>query len=229
MYFGVKTETIESIDQEVLSVYEAFKQKNGSEHISSPIGIQILLEIIRETNPRNILEVGGGIGALSFAALKYSDAHIDIFENNLFCLEELKKNLKGYEGRYTLLEDYNNFKLPHNSYDLLIIDGGGHAFIRNLISKCDHIGGLIIEGSRREQRKQARKALSAKYVFRPERYIHVQKEYKGANRIYCYRSNNPVFRFLSYWFWEILIFEEIKLSLRYRLSLLMKMLGKSVV
>ena len=89
-------EYIQSLNPEAFSIYNAFKQKKGSEHISSPIGIHMLLNIITEVKPKHILEVGGGIGALSYTALKYSDAQVDIFESHPFCLTELKKNLAGF-------------------------------------------------------------------------------------------------------------------------------------
>lgn len=219
---AVKKIYIRDINPDALFIYETFKQKRGSEHISSPIGIHALLEILKDIKPKHILEVGGGIGALSYTALKYSDAHVDIFEDHPFCLAELKKNLKGFEDRYTLLTDYHNFMLPRDTYDLLIIDGGGHAFIYNLISACRYVGRIFVEGGRAEQRKQARKALRQRYLFRPMQYAHGDKIYKGAHQIICHQSGNIMLRYIAYWFWEIVIFSEIWHSLVYRSRKILK-------
>lgn len=213
---------IKSLNPEAFSIYNTFKQKRGSEHISSPVGINVLIDIVIELQPKSILEVGGGIGALSYTALKYSNAHVDIFEDHPFCLSELKKNLKGFENRYTLLTDYENFTLPRDSYDLVIIDGGGHYFIYNLISACRHVGRIFIEGGRAEQRKQARRALRQQYLFRPIQYTHSDGEYKGAHQIICCRNNNPLLRHIAYWFWEIVIFSEIWRSLVYHSRKILK-------
>lgn len=220
---GVKKIYVHRFDARTYLLYNSFKQKMGSEHIASPVGIQVLLEIIEEIKPRHILEIGGGLGTLSYAALKFSDVQMDIFEDHPFCIKELQKNLRGYEERYQLLEDYNNFILPHTSYDLIIIDGGGHAFVHEVISKCQHIGRIFIEGGRGEQRKQARMALRQRYIFRPIQYMHSEKKYKGAHQIICRESNSSFFRFLSYWFWEVVIFNEIKQSLTYRLRKILRL------
>ena len=74
----------------------------------------------------------------------------------------------------------------------------------------------MIEGGRAEQRKQARRALRSHYLFRPVEYKDSKSIYKGAHQIFCYRNDNPLFRYGAYWFWEIIIFSEIKNSLIYR-------------
>ena len=186
---GLQKKYIHNITSEAISIYNLFQKKEGSEHISSPVGIQVLLSLIDETKPQHILEIGGGIGALSYAAVTHSNVHIDIFEDHPFCLQELKKNLEGFESRYTIFENYRNFTLPRTSYDLVIIDGGGHAFIRDLVTSLSHIKRIMIEGGRAEQRKQARRALRAKYIFRPVQYIDRTGKHKGAHQIICHKNN----------------------------------------
>lgn len=206
----------DDISPDAWSVYQTFKEKNGANHIASPVGIHVLLEIIKTLKPKRILEVGGGIGTLSYTILRFTDAEVDVFEDQPFCIKELTENLRGFEHRYTLLTDYHHFTLPRDEYDLIIVDGGGHGFVYHLVNLCRRIGGIFVEGGRSEQRKQIRRALRARYLFRPIDYVHADKLYKGAHRITCYRSNNFALRQLAYWFWEIVIFSEIKRSLVYR-------------
>jgi glycerol-3-phosphate dehydrogenase len=35
----------------------------------------------------DVIIIGGGIGTLTYTTLKYSDAHIDVYEQNDFCKE----------------------------------------------------------------------------------------------------------------------------------------------
>lgn len=213
---------IKHINLEAMNIYRRFLEKNGAEHISSPIGIHLLLKMCREEKPKRVLEVGGGIGTLSFAVLKHTNARIDIFEDHPFCINELKKNLAGYEERYTVLTDYENFTLPSREYDIVIVDGGNRKLLGDLIRRTGHIGRILTEGSRGEQQKVMRRALSKKYVFRPRYYNDAFKRFKGASEIVCYQVKNAPCRVAAYIFWEICIFKEIKLFLRYRFSLLFK-------
>lgn len=212
----IKTIAIDGVDQRAQEIYGRFAARSGAEHIASPIGLHALLAVVDKTKPKYILEVGGGIGTLSYALLTYSEARIDVFEDHPFCIDQLRKALVRYEDRYTLLDTYERYALPRTAYDVVIIDGGGHAFIYNLIRELDDVRVIFIEGGRREQRKQARRALRHRYVFKPVRYRDLHKKYKGAHAIFCKRSNNALLRLANYWFWEILIFEEIRSSFLFR-------------
>ena len=110
------------ISEEAINIYRAFKQKEGSEQIAGPITIQVILNIC-QNNPKRILEMGGGIGTISYTLLKNSDAFVDIYEVDDFCLNKLKENLSGLEGRYQIIENYRILP-PQREYDLIIVDGG---------------------------------------------------------------------------------------------------------
>ena len=110
---------VTTIRPEALEIHRLFAAKAGAEHISSPVGLHVLLNICDETRPKRVLEIGAGIGTLSFALLKYTNAQVDMIEDNAFCLGQLKKNLVDFDtARYTLSTDYQHFILPIQAYDL---------------------------------------------------------------------------------------------------------------
>ena len=139
---------IKDFSPEVLAVNKRFKEQSGSEDIASLCSTQALFNILQSDKPKTILEFGGGIGTLSYLCLKYSDAEIDIYEDNDFCINALKQNLKEFEGRYTLLTDYANLYLPHKSYDLIIGDGGPYNLVEALVKNTQGIKRIFFEGGR---------------------------------------------------------------------------------
>ena len=81
---------LKEIRSEALGIHRLFAAKAGAEHISSPIGLHVLLNICEEIKPKHVLEIGAGIGTLSYSRLKYTDAQVDMFDENAFCQGQLK-------------------------------------------------------------------------------------------------------------------------------------------
>lgn len=206
------------IDKRAHDVHGLFSKKQEATSIASPIGLHVLFSMLDELKPTHVLEIGGGIGTLSYAVLAYSNATLDVFERHPVCIEALKKNLAPYNGRFTILTDYVNFTLPRKGYDILIIDGGNLSVVRDVIKKTDRIKRILIEGGRGEQAKQARKMLRQAYLYRPMRYKHTEREYKGAHQMILTSNNNPLVRYVLYWVWEFIIFREIKMYIKHKLS-----------
>ena len=198
-----------------LDIYTQFKKRSGSSNIAKPPAIDTILRICDRVHPTRVLELGGGIGTITYALLKYTNTHVDVYEQNNFCATELKKNLSGYEDRYTIIDSY--LKLPpHRSYDLLIIDGGeakdhAHGYSDTawlFISYLDNVSTIYIEGNRHDQRTQARRALRQKGIFKLVRHkpvVYEGKWFLSGHEIRFRKSNIGVLRWLYYMWWELLL------------------------
>src|SRR3989344_5049256 len=104
-------------------IYTLFRNKEGSEAMTGIVTLEAIVSFAKRNNPKTVLELGGGIGTLSYAVLKNSDAVLDVYEDNESCRNALKENLKGMEGRYTIISDYAHLP-PKREYDLIVVDGG---------------------------------------------------------------------------------------------------------
>ncbi|MCL9972290.1 MAG: rRNA adenine N-6-methyltransferase family protein, partial [Candidatus Pacebacteria bacterium] len=112
------------VSPEAAEIYAHFSAQEGSEYIATPVTIQAILDQNTKTPLSRVLEMGAGIGTLTYTVAKYTKAHIDTYEDNAFCIAALTKHLAGLESSYTLMTDYA-VTPPVRTYDLVLIDGGG--------------------------------------------------------------------------------------------------------
>lgn len=184
-------------------VLNKFKQLGGAEHIATVVNIREIIKICKEQNPKRILELGGGIGALSYAMLLNSQAHIDIYEDNKFCEEKLNENLKEFRGRYTIIPCYRILP-PESEYDLMIVDGGNKESFHPewfYIHYLKQIKAIYIEGYRRSQYAWISRALFNCYVYRTIKIPGEEidgKFRKGGTYITCHLSTSFFVRACSY-------------------------------
>ncbi len=188
-------------DVEATKVYDLFKKKEGSEHIATPLSISMVQKLARKSE--RILEIGGGIGTLTYAMLSCSDAKLDVYEDNNFCIQKLQENLREFSERYTLLTSYE-MQPPRTEYDLVIIDGangkkhdGGRKdvvfdFFSSICSKI-----IYFEGVRRPQRRYVREALRGICAIRIKR-MSFEGIHKGGTVYYCFNAF-PLVREILYW------------------------------
>jgi len=184
-------------------IYDKFSLLGGAKHIATMVNIQTIIDICRKENPGRILEMGGGIGTLSFAMLRYSNAFIDIYENNDFCRQKLKENLVEYENRYTIIDTYRMLP-PVRQYDIMVIDGGNKEDYHPewlYASYLLDIKTIFIEGFRRSQYAWISKALSGHYICKAKRlpgHEINEKFHKGGTLISCTPNNSSLLCFISY-------------------------------
>lgn len=190
-------------DQREEGVFDKFSKMPRSENIATSAAIKALLGILKKEKPKMVLELGGGIGTLSYLLLKHSGAYVDIYEDLSFCIEALRENLREFNSQYSIVTSYDD-PTPHNHYDLIIVDGGTMEFYVRMIKDLT-FKTIFIEGTREKTRRVLRRELSKKYIFRLKRY-------PGGFGIICYPSENILFRFLSFHFWET--FEGTRLKIR---------------
>lgn len=200
---------------ESIAIYNYFKTLPGSEHIGKPVSIEALMDMCNDLKPRRILEMGGGIGAISYTLLKHSGAFVDIYEDNDFCINALKENLKAFEGRFQIIETYRMLP-PAKSYDIAVIDGGagaekdgGYPLAAQLfLTYIDSVKAVYIEGYRGLQRDLARRTLSKKYVctFQVYKDVYIEgKKWPGGLKIMCKKAKSPLLAWSFFLFWEAVV------------------------
>lgn len=191
------------ISDKAAAIHRHFMSLAGPEHIATIANIQTIVSLCEHEKPERILELGGGIGALSYAMLKHSDAYVDIYEDDDFCKDELQKNLKEFDGRFSIIPNYRILP-PHRAYDFIIIDGGNKLPYRPewfYLRYLQHIKAVFIEGHRRAQVAAATRALWAHSTMRMEKTPGVTLEgkfYKGGTLIRCTPSRSALLRTASY-------------------------------
>jgi len=139
------------------TVYKLFSEKEGNQHIAGLFAIEKLLDLIEFNKPTAILEVGLGIGSISYAILKYAkmkniDISYDGTEANGFCLDQLKLNLAEYYSEFNIYSDIDALN-KGVKYDFVIIDGSDDSLekIKDVITEK---GVIFIEGCRQSQRQK---------------------------------------------------------------------------
>ena len=224
---------VENFKPQTMDIYHKFEKQSGSDNIGGLMAIQNLIEICHKINPQRILEMGGGIGALSYTLLKYSQAKVDIYEQNNFCIARLKENLAEFKGRYNIIRDYRILP-PHRNYDLMIVDGGAgkgqdkgfFQAVWHYLSYIQSIKIVYIEGFRRLQRIWTRKALRRKYVYKITNYdniIYKGQNLHGGSKIECRPSESRILRLINFLFWEIAEGTTIRYFFSYRLKRIKKL------
>src|SRR3989344_2117964 len=175
-------------------IYTLFKNKDGSEAIAGIATLEAVVSLVKEDNPKTVLELGGGLGTISYAILKNSNATLDIYEHNEYCRNELKKNLKGVEDRYTIITDYV-YLPPKREYDLIVVDGGKGSgkyqgtgypqLIAAYLQSLSSIKTIFIEGQRKSQKYWILEALHSRYIYKPTKYLDPLGGNKIGVRIDC--------------------------------------------
>lgn len=158
------------------SFFIKFSKAEGNQHIASLFALKKVLDIVQFEKPKEILEVGLGIGSISYSILKFlNDKSIKIrydgTEKNEFCLAQLKINLEEVYDQIKIYGDLDDVGVNSRKYDFIIIDGSDDAItkIKDLIAKT---GVLFIEGDRVIQVDVLRK------LFPKHKFAHIVSNYK---------------------------------------------------
>lgn len=227
---------IKNFSQETLEINDFFSRQAGSEAIAGIVTIEVMSQICRKIKPKRILEMGGGIGTISYALLKHSDAFVDIYEHNEFCRGKLKENLAEFNGRYHVIDDYRILP-PAREYDLLVVDGGSgkgmgggyHEAVWFFIMYLKSIKIVYIEGNRRLQRFFSRKALKQNYIYKITNYDKIFRQGEklhGGQKIECFYNSSRLIRLINFIFWELKEWTAAKYFFAYRLNKIKQLLGK---
>jgi hypothetical protein len=137
-----------------IETYKYFSNLDGNQHIASEFALKKIIDIIENYKIKNILELGLGIGSISFCVFEFAKVNnkqINYIgtESNEFCLEVLPKYLK---YKFDEIQIFNNLDsvISAKKFDLIIIDGKEENLlkVKEMISKR---GIIIIEGDRKPQ------------------------------------------------------------------------------
>lgn len=132
-----------------------FKARPGSEFIASADAIAGLQRLICTRRPRSVLEIGSGIGTLTFTildayrALGVKDYRMVTVEGNAFCVSQLRMNLANEPRPPHVVDDVG--AIAGEQFDLVIVDGGNEDDTRFLDFVAPR-GMVFVEGYRAPQR-----------------------------------------------------------------------------
>lgn len=154
-----------------LSIWQSFAKRpgatvSGNVGIASAHAIGGLLRVLQKRRPRRVLELGAGIGTLTFTVLDtlsrmgvtdQPDFRFDTVETQPFCLGQLDENLEGFEGKYRVHSDLSEVREAGIAYDLVIVDGGGDLpndlGVLDFSGLLERRGVILVEGGRAFQRR----------------------------------------------------------------------------
>ena len=137
----------------VAEYYKKFSNVEGNQHIASLFALETIIRLIKLNSPVSFLEIGLGIGSVSYSITEYLKMKGTPFEysgteGNEFCLEQLPKNLGENFNTIKLYRSVEN--LPNKKFDFIIIDGSDSSLesIEKFVNKRTVI---FIEGYRISQ------------------------------------------------------------------------------
>jgi hypothetical protein len=111
------------------AVHFRFRDRVGSEFVASGFALGQIQQLIEGRQPRIVVEMGSGIGALTSAiadALQHtgSPATQVAIEDEPFCLEQLAVNLGDRYGRLSVFGHVADLPDSLGAVDLVVVDGG---------------------------------------------------------------------------------------------------------
>lgn len=127
-------------------IHRTFKALAGSEHIASDFAIGALVKWIRKLRPHRVLEVGAGIGTLTFALCSLKQEipfELITVEWNGFCQNAMRDNLSEQRGDYQQISSMDELG-EFEPLDLVVIDGGEQD--ARFISRLSPRAVIFIEG-----------------------------------------------------------------------------------
>lgn len=205
-----------------IQTYKYFSALDGNQHIASEFALKKVIDVVKNHKVGTILELGLGIGSISYSVLEYSknvskNINYTGTESNAFCLSVLPKYLKEHFGKIQIFGSLNEVP-DEEKMDLVIVDGKEENLtkIKKLLSKR---GIVIIEGDRMPQLELIRNSFPNSLYVRlisnyknPDYGPFVTKDWCGGIQLIFV---NPNFKQkINYIYYKILT------AIRYRLRLI---------
>jgi predicted O-methyltransferase YrrM len=133
------------------AIYARFAERPGSDHIASANAINVLLWTVARWKPTRVLEVGAGIGTLTYTVLQSRPAARSLccIEADPFCVDALRTNVAADLDRVDLVATSNEVGAARR-FELIVVDGGEAEPFAQWLAR----GGVIfVEGDRAAQRR----------------------------------------------------------------------------
>ena len=144
----MKTEAI------AIEAYKYFSGLEGNRNIASEYGLISILQIVERFRVNNVLEIGLGIGSVSYSVLRHckmnnKDITYVGTETNEFCLTALPLYLNAF---YENIKIYKGLAAVSGceKFNMVIIDGQDEN-LHKIVSLVSRHGIVIIEGDRQPQ------------------------------------------------------------------------------
>ena len=192
-------------------IHALFSNQVGAYAIATPININAVIAFCVSRKPKRVLELGGGIGTLTYCVLNYSEAVVEVYEENAFCKEKLMQNLNSWPDRVVIKESY--VQVPNFAdYDLVVIDGPDPETIKErdsltsqVLGGLRNVGSFFIEGSRYSQRRLAQNKMADISLYFLERVRGKEVAglglMKGGLFVHKARYSPKPVRYLCHLFW----------------------------
>ncbi len=153
-------------DRELASeIFEKFSKKEGSQYIATKGALTWLYACLRTYRPKNILELGPGIGTITEVLLNHftNIEKVVATEDNQYCLKVLPHNLTlGNDPRLIIVTKPTELDALNFSADMIIGDGG---FYSEEEFKCAKEGTIVFcEGIRTKLREGFSKSLATRHL-----------------------------------------------------------------
>src|SRR5262245_33291972 len=106
------------------NIHDSFSRRAGSHRIASAFSLCHLSRLIRVRRPKNVLEIGAGIGAISELILLHQEKVDCLYsiESDPSCCAALRENLRPREGQsWHLLSSHEDIPST-SSFDLIVFD-----------------------------------------------------------------------------------------------------------
>ena len=149
-----------NVETEAIKYYKYFSELEGNQHIASEYGLISILKIVDSFKIKKVLELGLGVGSISYSILRHCDSRKKQVEYtgteyNEFCLSVLPKYLGKYYGQIQLCRNIDS-NPDDTRFDLVIIDGQDEN-LEKIKAMISNHGIVIIEGDRQPQLTIVRK------------------------------------------------------------------------
>lgn len=110
-------------------LHRRYRPRAGSDYIASGFALGAIRTLVRRRQPRSVLEVGAGIGAVTsgLAEVLADQARPAVqvaVEDVPFCLEQLALNLGDQLDAVTVVGQVRQIPAGLGDFDLVVIDGG---------------------------------------------------------------------------------------------------------
>lgn len=167
--------------------YEKFGNIVGNDQIATKLALRLIARHIDESNPRVILEIGSGIGTITYLLqLKSPDATVYSFEVNDWCLDQLARNVD--VSRISILKTNNELLSLKEKIDFLIIDDWLDYQSTFMLIATTNPETIFVEGHRRQQRLFVLKSLKKlNLAFQLQNSRKSKDSYKGG----CFINVQP--------------------------------------
>lgn len=145
--------------QELRSLHSTYSNAPGGEQVATWFSFYELYRVLESNSLRKIVELGGGIGTLSELTLHNTQAKLEIFEANQFCLNRLFALQARFSQRVTIHEQYDKAEVVLSEADLIVLDVNRSIFDAARIVPVVGDTVIFVEGHQIQQRWALMKSL----------------------------------------------------------------------